>query len=180
MQVHGIKWVFVIPKHTPAQWLAACVSAIPQRGESGMTKTMVICSTEKDWTPHAYGCTCHVSYAVMLRWFADRRNVLQHSYSSCSYSCSAADRGDAHRKREPAHTSIVTVGMSVTAQIVMRSLRLTRLVLETGRLRSSKTEESTACSFGKARGQSVLVPMLVLSSGYRGWGASDITQGHSQ
>lgn len=50
MQVHEIKWVFVIPKLAPSQWLAACLPAIPHRGENSMTRTTVVCLTQRECT----------------------------------------------------------------------------------------------------------------------------------
>lgn len=142
MQVHEIKWVFIIPKLTPSQWLAACLPAIPQWGENSMTRIAVICLTEKECTE----ATSHMLlwFAPMLHWFTGkmaRQTVFAtavwfycQSCSSCS--CSARDKRDALWKKglahTHAHTSTVTAGISVTPQTVMRSLQPTQPELETG------------------------------------------------
>ena len=59
MQVHEIKWVFVIPKHTPSQWLAACLPEIPVRRKQH--------DTHHSRLPHRKGMhRGHLSYVALI------------------------------------------------------------------------------------------------------------------
>lgn len=151
MQVHKIKWVFVIPRHTPSQWLAVCFPAIPQWGENSMTQATVICFTEKECTEAVFRTL--LRFAPMLHWFTNkmaRQTVFATAVGFHGQSCRSdkLHTGKQGSCSLPPHTHSLTVtaGMSVTLTSSAQVNAANMAGAGAWRLCSSKTEESTAHS----------------------------------